>query len=196
MNSNNKVLSAEQCDELINVLKARFENNLSRHTVIEWANVQGKLQADNGKLWSLNEMEISGGEPDVVGYDEETGEYLFYDCSAESPVGRRNLCFDREALDARKQFKPENNAVDVAAAMGIALLSEEQYRGLQQLGKFDTKTSSWNKHRPISANLAGPFFATAATIPYLFFITVRNVIMRAGDLGDGWRYEYCVLLKQ
>jgi hypothetical protein len=158
MNSNNKILSTEQHGELINVLKARFEKNMGRHKSIEWAKVQAKLQADNGKLWSLNEMEISGGEPDVVGYDEETGEYLFYDCSAESPVGRRNLCYDREAFDARKQFKPENNAVDVAAAMGIALLSEEQYRGLQQLGKFDTKTSSWIQTPAHIRKLGGALF--------------------------------------
>jgi len=131
---------------------------MGRHNGIEWAKVRLKLQANNGKLWSLNEMEITGGEPDVVGYDEKTNEYLFFDCSAESPSGCRNLCYDREALDARKQFKPENNAIDVAAAMGIDLLSERQYRGLQQLGKFDTKTSSWIKTPANIRKLGGALF--------------------------------------
>lgn len=138
-----KELSPEQRAELLDTLKARFEKNMNRHKGVEWHNVQAKLEADAEKLWSLNEMERTGGEPDVVDQDKKTGEYLFYDCSAESPKGRRSLCYDREALEARKEFKPADSAVDMAAAMGADLLTEEQYRGLQQLGKFDTKTSSW-----------------------------------------------------
>jgi hypothetical protein len=138
-----KKLSAEQRKDLLSVLKARFEKNKSRHKGIEWANVQIKLEAANEKLWSLNEMERTGGEPDVVGYDKKTGEYIFYDCSAESPGGRRSVCYDHQALESRKEHKPENSAVEMAADMGIELLTEEQYRGLQQLGTFDTKTSGW-----------------------------------------------------
>ena len=138
-----KDLSSEQCKELIGTLKARFEKNMKRHKNIEWAKLQTKLGANTEKLWPLSEMERTGGEPDIVGLDEKTGEYIFYDCSAESPKGRRSVCYDREGLESRKEFKPENNAIDMAAAMGIELLSEEQYRELQQLGNFDTKTSSW-----------------------------------------------------
>ena len=158
---NKKKLSAEQRKNLLDVLKARFEKNKSRHKGIEWANVQTKLDSPAGgeKLWSLNEMERTGGEPDVVGYDKKTGEYIFYDCSAESPGGRRSICYDREGLDSRKEFKPENNAVDMAAAMGIELLTEEQYRELQQLGKFDTKTSSWVKTPADIRKLGGAIFA-------------------------------------
>lgn len=140
-----KELSPEQHDELIKVLKARFEKNKNRHTDLEWVQIQVKLEASPEKLSSLNEMERTGGEPDVVGLDKATGGFLFYDCSAESPKGRRSVCFDREALESRKEFKPENNAVDLAAAMGIDLLTEEQYRDLQKLGEFDLKTSSWIK---------------------------------------------------
>jgi Protein of unknown function (DUF4256) len=140
---NKRKLSAEQCKNLLGVLKTRFEKNKSRHKGIEWANVQARLEAANEKLWSLNEMERTGGEPDVVGYDKKTGEYIFYDCSAESPGGRRSICYDHQALESRKEHKPENSAVEMAADMGIELLTEEQYRGLQQLGTFDTKTSGW-----------------------------------------------------
>jgi hypothetical protein len=143
MNSNKKKLSPQQHEELLSTLKARFEKNGNRHKGLEWSKVQAKLKDNNEKLWSLNEMETSGGEPDVVGRDKKTNEYIFYDCSAESPKGRRSLCYDRKALDDRKEFKPKNSAVDMAAAMGIELLEEEQYRELQQLGEFDTKTSSW-----------------------------------------------------
>jgi len=136
-------LSPEQREGLLKTLKARFEKNMSRHTGLEWADVQAKLEANPEKLWPLHEMEATGGEPDVVGYDSKTGEYIFYDCSAESPKGRRSVCYDREALESRKEHKPKNNAVDMAAAMGIELLTEEQYRELQQLGDFDMKTSSW-----------------------------------------------------
>ncbi|HWO54434.1 MAG TPA: DUF4256 domain-containing protein [Paenibacillus cookii] len=136
-------LSPEQRERLLNTLKARFEKNMSRHTGLEWAGVQAKLEANPEKLWPLHEMEATGGEPDVVGYDIKTGEYIFYDCSAESPKGRRSVCYDREALESRKEHKPKNSAVDMAAAMGIELLTEEQYRELQQLGDFDMKTSSW-----------------------------------------------------
>ena len=139
----NKKLSSEQRAELLQTLKARFEKNMNRHKGLEWAKVQARLEADAKKLWSLNEMETTGGEPDVVGYDKKTGEYIFYDCSTESPKGRRSVCYDREALEARKEHKPQNSAVAMATDMGIELLSEEQYRELQQLGNFDLKTSSW-----------------------------------------------------
>src|ERR1700730_2149085 len=145
MNSNKKDLSPGQRDDLLGALKARFEKNMNRHKGLEFANVQAKLAANTEKLWSLNEMERTGGEPDVVGHDKKTGEYIFYDCSAESPKDRRSVCYDREALESRKEHKPEDNGVDMAAAMGIELLTEEQYRELQKLGNFDTKTSSWVK---------------------------------------------------
>ncbi|MEY8350967.1 DUF4256 domain-containing protein [Bacillus cereus] len=141
--STNKELSLEQREELLEVLKARFEKNMNRHQDLEWAKVQAKLDADTEKLWSLNEMERTGGEPDVVGHDKKKDEYIFYDCSAESPKGRRSVCYDLEALESRKKHKPENNAIDMATDMGIELLTEEQYRALQKLGDFDMKTSSW-----------------------------------------------------
>jgi len=141
--TNKTKLSPEQREELLRVLKARFEKNRNRHKGIEWATIQAKLEANIEKLWSLNEMERTGGEPDVFSHDKKTGEYIFYDCSAESPKGRRNVCYDREALESRKEHKPKNNAIDMATDMGIELLTEEQYRALQQLGNFDTKTSSW-----------------------------------------------------
>lgn len=141
--SSKKSLSAEQAEELLGTLKARFEKNNNRHKGIEWPEVQEKLEANPKKLWSLNEMERTGGEPDVVGYDQKTNEYIFYDCSPESPKGRRSICYDREALEARKAHKPANTAMDMAAKMGIEMLTEEQYRELQQLGNFDMKTSSW-----------------------------------------------------
>src|SRR5574341_367183 len=141
--SKTKQLSPEQRAELLRALKARFEKNMNRHKGLEWARVQAKLEANAEKLLSLNEMETTGGEPDVVGRDQKTGEYIFFDCSAESPKGRRSVCYDREALESRKEHRPENSAIDMAAAMGIELLTEEQYRELQQLGDFDTKTSSW-----------------------------------------------------
>ena len=142
---NKKEFSAKQREELFRTLTGRFEKNMNRHKGIEWAKVQAKLEANTGKLWSLNEMERTGGEPDVVGHDKKKGEYIFYDCSAESPNGRRSLCYDSEALESRKEHKPKSNAIDMATGMGIELLSEEQYRDLQKLGKFDTKTSSWVK---------------------------------------------------
>jgi len=140
-----KKLSSEQHEKLLKLLKTRFEKHMNRHKGLEWTKVQAKLEASPEKLWSLNEMENTGGEPDVVDYDKKTGEYIFYDCSAESPKGRRSLCYDCDALEARKEFKPEDNAIDMAVAIGIELLTEEQYRQLQQLGNFDTKTSSWVK---------------------------------------------------
>jgi hypothetical protein len=140
-----KDMKAKQHEELLRALKARFEKNMNRHKGLEWAKVQAKLEANAEKLWSLNEMERTGGEPDVVGYDKKTGEYIFYDCSAESPAGRRSLCYDSEALEARKEHKPKNSAMDLATAMGIEMLSEEQYQELQKLGNFDAKTSSWLK---------------------------------------------------
>jgi Protein of unknown function (DUF4256) len=138
-------LSAERREELLRALKLRFEKNMNRHQGLEWSAVQSKLKANTEKLWSLNEMERTGGEPDVVGHDTKTGEYIFFDCSAESPKGRTNVCYDREGLESRKEHKPENNAIDMAAAIGIELLTEDQYRELQKLGNFDTKTSSWVK---------------------------------------------------
>lgn len=141
--SNKKELAPEQREELFGALKARFEKNMHRHKGLEWAKVRAKLDANTEKLWSLNEMERTGGEPDVVEYDKKEGEYIFYDCSAESPKGRRSVCYDRKALESRKKHKPENNAIDMATAMGIELLTEEQYRALQKLENFDMKTSSW-----------------------------------------------------
>jgi len=138
-----KELSLKQSEELLYTLKTRFEKNINRHKSLEWLKIQSKLKANIEKLWSINEMERTGGEPDVVGFDKKTGEYIFYDCSAETPKGRRNVCYDREALESRKEHKPKNNAIDMAASMGIELLTEEQYRELQKLGNFDTKTSSW-----------------------------------------------------
>jgi len=158
INSNKKDLSPEQREELLRALKARFEKNMNRHKGLEWAQVQAKLEADAEKLWSLNEMERTGGEPDVVGDDKKMGEYIFYDCSAESPKGRRSVCYDREALESRKEHKPEDDAVDMAAAMGIELLAEEQYRELQKLGNFDTKTSSWVKTSSDIRKLGGALF--------------------------------------
>jgi hypothetical protein len=140
-------------------MKARFEKNMNRHKGLEWAKVQAKLDADPEKLWSLHEMERTGGEPDVVGYDKGAGNYIFYDCSAESPKGRRSVCYDREALESRKEHKPKSSAVDMAATMGIELLTEEQYRELQTLGEFDLKTSSWVKTPPAIRKLGGALFA-------------------------------------
>ena len=143
MKSNKKELSPEQCEELLNILKLRFERNMKRHKGIEWTKVQTRLNANAEKMWSLSEMEMTGGEPDVVGYDKKTGEYIFYDCSLQSPKGRRSVCYDTEALESRKQHKPKNSALGMAATMGIEILTEEQYRDLQKLGEFDTTTSSW-----------------------------------------------------
>src|SRR5213083_199433 len=158
INSNKKDLSPEQRAELLSALKARFEKNMNRHKGLAWAKVQAKLEANAEKLWSLNEMERTGGESDVVGHDKKTGEYIFYDCSAESPKGRRSVCYDREALESRKEHKPENNAIDMASAMGIELLTEEQYRDLQKLGHFDAKTSSWVKTPSDIRKLGGAIF--------------------------------------
>ncbi|MCK9423520.1 MAG: DUF4256 domain-containing protein [Bacteroidales bacterium] len=155
---NKKELPQKQREELIRALKARFEKNMNRHKGIEWVKPQAKLEANTEKLWSLNEMERTCGEPDVVGHDNKTGEYIFYDCSAESPKGRRSVCYDREGLESRKEHKPENNAMDMAAAMGIELLTEEQYRELQKLGNFDTKTSSWVKTPSEIRKLGGALF--------------------------------------
>ncbi|WP_205728808.1 DUF4256 domain-containing protein [Flavobacterium rhamnosiphilum] len=160
---NKKELSPEQRLALLSTLKDRFERNINRHKGLEWAKVEARLEASRNfgieKLWSLHEMERTGGEPDVVRYDEKTGEYLFYDCSAESPKGRRSVCYDREALESRKEHKPATSATDMAAAMGIELLTEEQYRALQQLGNFDTKTSSWVKTPSEIRKLGGAIFA-------------------------------------
>ena len=153
-----KDMKAKQREELLGVLKARFEKNPNRHKGIEWAKVEAKLETNPEKLWSLSEMERTGGEPDVVGFDKKKSEYIFYDCSAESPKGRRSVCYDRQALEARKEHKPENNAIDLAAAMGIELLTEEEYRELQKLGAFDLKTSSWVKTPSEIRKLGGALF--------------------------------------
>ena len=157
--SNKKKLSQEQREELLESLKARFEKNMNRHKALDWTKVLDKLQANSEKLWSLFEMERTGGEPDVVGYDKKTNEFVFYDCSAESPLGRRNVCYDREGQESRKEFKPKDNAIDMALAMGIDLLAEEQYRELQKLGAFDTKTSSWVETPTDVRKLGGALFA-------------------------------------
>lgn len=153
-----KSLKSAERDELLQTLKARFEKHMNRHKNLAWADVQKKLETSTDKLWSLNEMEKTGGEPDVVGYDKKSGEIIFVDCAAESPKGRRSSCYDREGLESRKEHKPENNAIDMAAAMGVELLNEEQYRELQQLGSFDTKTSSWLKTPPQIRKLGGAIF--------------------------------------
>ena len=158
MKSNKKELSPKQREELLKALKARFEKNTARHQGLVWAKVQARLEANAEKLWSLSEMERTGGEPDVVGHDKKTGEYIFYDCSAESPKDRRSLCYDSEALESRKENKPKGSAVDLADTIGIALLTEEQYRELQKLGEFDTKTSSWVKTPPAIRKLGGALF--------------------------------------
>ena len=153
-----KVLSPEQREELLRTVKARFEKNIARRNSLKWADVQAKLEAEPSKLWSLNEMERTGGEPNVIGYDKKTGEYVFCDCSAESPIGRRNVCYDREALDSRKANKPQNSAIDMAADMGIEILTEQEYRELQKIGEFDTKTSSWVKTPANIRKLGGAIF--------------------------------------
>ena len=157
--SNKKKLPAAQSSALLNTLKTRYDKNMTRHKGMEWAKVEAKLNADPEKLWSLNEMEATGGEPDVVGFDKKTGEYIFYDCAPESPAGRRSFCYDHEALEKRKENKPKNSAVKMATEMGIELLTEEQYRALQQLGNFDSKTSSWIKTPSDIRKLGGAIFA-------------------------------------
>lgn len=158
MSKTKKKLSATEREELLQTLKARFEKNPNRHKGIDWTKVQAKLAANAEKLWSLNEMEKTGGEPDVVGFDKKTGDYIFYDCSVESPKGRRSVCYDREALEGRKEHKPKDSAIDMANAMGIELLSEEQYRDLQKLGEFDLKTSSWVQTPAAIRKLGGALF--------------------------------------
>jgi len=156
---NKRAWLPKQQDELLGKLKTRFGKNMQRHKGLEWAPVQAKLERDPEKCWSLNEMERTGGEPDIVGFDKKTGEFIFYDCSAESPKDRRSICYDREALDSRKEYKPEGSAIDMAAAMGVEMLTEEQYRTLQKLGEFDTKTSSWIITPPDIRKLGGALFA-------------------------------------
>ena len=158
MNNEKRKLSPEQHEEILRTLKARFEKNMNRHEELEWAKVQAKLETNTEKLWSLYEMERTGGEPDVIDHDKQAGEYIFYDCSAESPKGRRSICYDREALDSRKEHKPKNSAIDMAADMGIEILTEEQYREMQRLGNFDTKTSSWVKTPDNIRKLGGAIF--------------------------------------
>jgi hypothetical protein len=175
-----KELSPERREELLKALKARFEKNMDRHKGLEWAKVQTKLEANEAnteKLWSLSQMERTGGEPDVVGHDQKTGEYIFFDCSAESPKGRTSVCYDREGLDSRKEHRPANSAIDMAADMGIELLNEEEYRELQKLGNFDAKTSSWVKTPADIRNSAAPSFVIAATAMSSCIITERSHIM-------------------
>ena len=158
MSSNKKELSPKQREELLKTLKTRFEKNLARHKGLDWAKIQARLEANAEKLWSLNEMERTGVEPDVVGHDKKTGEYIFFDCSPESPKGRASFCYDREALDSRKEHKPKNSVIDMAAAMGIEVLTEEEYLQLQKLGEFDTKTSSWVKTPAEIRKLGGALY--------------------------------------
>lgn len=158
MKSNKKELSSEERTELLNTLKTRFEKNKNRHNDLEWTKIQAKLEANTSKLWSLNEMERTGGEPDIVAYDKETDEYIFYDCAAESPKGRRSICYDHEALESRKEHKPVDSAVNMASEMGVELLTAEQYRELQKLGNFDSKTSSWIATPPDIRKLGGALF--------------------------------------
>jgi hypothetical protein len=158
MKNNKKELSPKQREELLTALKSRFEKNLNRHKNLDWAKVQAKLEASAGKLWSLHEMESTGGEPDVVGQDRKSGEFIFFDCSAESPKGRTSFCYDREALDSRKEHKPKNSVMDMAAAMGVEILTEEQYFELQRLGEFDTKSSSWVKTPAEMRKLGGALY--------------------------------------
>ncbi len=158
MKNSKKKLSSEESKELLKALKTRFEKNMQRHKGIEWAKVQTKLEANSEKIWSLNEMELSGGEPDVVGYDKKTNEFIFYDCSEESPKGRRSTCYDHEALNSRKEHKPKNSALNMAVEMGIEILTEEEYRELQKLGSFDLKTSSWIKTPATIRELGGAIF--------------------------------------
>ncbi|WP_016752695.1 DUF4256 domain-containing protein [Leptospira kirschneri] len=159
VNRNKKELVSEQREELLIILKDRFTKNMNRHKDLEWTKIKARLETNSEKLWSLNEMERTGGEPDVIAYDQKTGEYIFYDCSAESPKDRRSVCYDREALESRKEHKPKDNALDMATSMGIEILAEEQYRELQKFGKFDTKTSSWIKTPSDIRKLGGAIFA-------------------------------------
>ena len=173
-----KELLPKQHEKLLTILKARFEKYRNRHKDVEWTTIQAKLEANAEKLSSLQEMENTGGEPDVVGYDKKTGEYIFYDCSAESPKGRRSLCYDREALESRKENKPESSATDMAAAMGIELLTEEQYRELQQIGNFDTKTSSWVQTPAEIRKLGGALYCDRRYNTVFYTTTAQNLIMQ------------------
>jgi len=180
---NKKELSPDQHQVLISTLKARFEKNMNRHAGLEWAEVQSKLEGNKEKLWSLNEMERTGGEPDIVGLDKVTGEYIFYDCSPESPKGRRSICYDREALESRKENKPGNSVMDMADAMGIDLLTVDQYRELQTLGNFDSKTSSWVKTPAEIRKLGGAIFVITATDRSSCITTALILIMPPGGFG-------------
>ena len=179
----NLTLSRRQREEILRALQARFEKNMNRHKGLEWAKVQAKLAANTEKLWSLNEMERTGGEPDVFGHDKKKGEYVFYDCSAESPKGRTSVCYDREGLESRKEHKPKNNAMDMAAAMGIELLTEEQYLELQKLGEFDTKTSSWVKTPADIRKLGGALYCDRPTAASSWVTTVPSLTIAPGRSG-------------
>ena len=190
MTKRNKELSLEQREELLEILKARFEKNMNRHKELEWSKVQAKLEANTEKLWSLNEMEITGGEPDVVGHDKKSGEYIFYDCSIESPKGRRSVCYDLEALESRKKHKPENNALDMASDMGIELLTEEQYRELQELGKFDMKTSSWVQTPANIRKLGGAIFCDwRYDTVFVYHNGAESYYAARGFRGSGIRFH-------
>lgn len=181
MDMNKKGLSLEKQNELLNLLKERFEQNIHRHENMDWNDIETKLKNSPEKLWSLNEMESTEGEPDVIGYDQVTGEYIFCDCSKESPKGRRKVCYDREALEARKKYKPENNAIDMANDMGIEVLTEEQYRELQNLEPFDIKTQAGFKHPTLSEISVGLCSAIIAMDKFSFIIMVRTLIMACED---------------
>ena len=202
MKNANKELSSEQCEELLGLLSARFEKNMNRHQGLTWTEIQAKLETKPEKLWSLNEMEKTGGEPDVVGYDQDRKEYIFCDCSAESPHGRRNVCYDREGLVARKEHKPENSAIEMATAMGIELLTEEQYRELQKLGHFDTKTSSWVKTPVEIRKLGGALFGDRRydhvfiyhnSAPSYYRVRGFRGQLRESEFKTGWIHSrsYC-----
>ena len=187
--STKKELSPKQREELLTTLKARFEKNMNRHQGLEWTKVRARLEATAEKLWSLNEMVRTGGEPDIVGQDKNTGEYVFYDCSPESPNGRTSLCYDREALDSRKEHKPKNSAMDMAATMGAELLTEEQYQDLQRLGNFDTKSSSWLKTPGDIRKLGGAIFGDRRFGRVFVYPTVRSLITAAGDFVAGYGFS-------
>jgi hypothetical protein len=180
-------LSQEKQDQLLSVLETRFEKNMPRHSAMDWAEVQERLRKDSGKLWSLHEMERTGGEPDVVGRNESTGEFLFVDCSVESPIGRRSVCYDQDALDARKEHKPADSAMNMAATMGIELLTEKEYRTLQQLGEFDTKTSSWVRTPPDIRKLGGSLFCDRRyDTVFLYHNGAQSYYAARGFRGSVW----------
>ena len=188
----NRIPSKSECEELLNTVKTRFEKNMSRHKGLDWTKVQARLEANVEKMRTLYQMEKTGGEPDVIGQDKKTAEYIFCDCSPESPKERRSLCYDRDALQSRKEAKPKDNATDMAAAIGIELLTEEQYRELQKLGEFDAKSSSWVKTPSDIRKLGGPSFAIAATTRFSCITTARNLTTLPGDSVACCGSKFCI----